>query len=114
MATLLKEEVAEGQRQLVALASAAVSPAGADGPRALTMQELEARDPTLDITALLQQKRCVIVPMCAVLMTSVQVSQRRKRCHLLMAIVCCRVRCCFNCSHTRGPTVTPVFLGLQV
>ena len=61
MATLLKEEVAEGQRQLVALASAAASPATADGPRALTMQELEARDPTVDITAMLQQKRCAAI-----------------------------------------------------
>ncbi len=58
MANLLKEDVAEGQRQLMALASAAASPASADGPRALTMQELEARDPTVEITALLQQKRC--------------------------------------------------------
>ena len=58
MASLLKDEVMEGQRQLVALAASAAE--AGDGPRAVTMQEAEARDPTVDIAAQLQQKQCVL------------------------------------------------------
>ena len=50
-----------GQRQLVALASSAASGGAADGPRPVTVQEVEARDPTIAIAAQLQQKQCVHV-----------------------------------------------------
>jgi len=60
VASLLKDEVMEGQRQLVALAASAAE--ASDGPRAVTMQEVEARDPTVDIAAQLQQKQCACCP----------------------------------------------------
>ena len=69
VASLLKDEVMEGQRQLVALAASAASVDAADGPRAVTMQEVEARDPTIEIAAQLQQKQCV-QPPCRIALCS--------------------------------------------
>ena len=60
VANLLKDEVAEGHRQLVALATAAASAQGAhEATPPLTVQELETRqDPTVEISSMLRQSRC--------------------------------------------------------
>ena len=60
VANLLKDEVAEGHRQLVALATAAASAQGArEATAALTVQDLETRqDPTVEISSMLRQSRC--------------------------------------------------------